>query len=110
MTLLHMKPSNELVKAYLFLRTADSAVANLNIQIASTKAFIQWNSLHGYYSNRMNYQNQLGIEERDLKLWKVRLLEGQVGFVEWAACRAMGGKRLPPEILESIRKMLISTW
>lgn len=104
-----MQPSRELIKAYLFLRTADSAVSNLSTQIVSTKAHMQWNSLHGRFSMHASYEQQLESEERDLKLWRERLLDGYVGFVEWAACRAIR-RRLPPEIVEIIKTMLTAPW
>lgn len=105
-----MQASRELEKAYLFLRTAHSAVSNLNIQIFSTEAHIQWNIMHGRHSMHGKYEQQLETEERDLKLWKVRLLAAHVGLVEWAACRAMRGRILPPEIVEMIKNMLTVPW
>ena len=103
-----MNPSHELMKAYLFLRTAKNAVTNLRIQVSSTKAYIQWNSVHGYYSTHMAYEEQLETEQRDLGMWEERLLEGQIGFVECAAIRSMEGRSLPPEIVNIVRNMLKS--
>ena len=98
--------SHELTKAYLFLRTAHSAVTNLSIQVKSTTAYVKWNSVNGYYTEHVAYQEKLDTEERDLEIWQERLLEGQVGFLDWAAIRAMKGKRLPPELLGLIRDFL----
>ena len=105
-----MNITHDFGKAYLFLCTADSAVKNLSAQIASTKAYIAWNSLHGYHSQHGIYKEGLETEEDDLRLWEERLLEAQVGFVEWAACRAMGGKILPPEIGGIIRSLIDPPW
>ena len=98
--------SRELTKAYLFLRTADSAVTNLRSQIKSTKAYILWNSVNGYYNAHVAYEEELEVEERDLETWQKRLLEGQIGLIEWAAIRARRGKRLPPELLNMINDLL----
>ena len=101
--------STELTKAYLFLRTADSAVTNLKSQIKSTKAYIQWNSVNGYYTAHMAREEEMEKEERDLEKWQERLLEGQIGLLEWAAIHALRGRRLPPEMLNMITTRLKET-
>lgn len=102
-----MNITREIRKAYLFLCTADSAVKNLSCQVAATKAGL---ALEKYYSQRMIGIERLATEEDDLKIWKERLLEAQVAFVKWAACRAMGGKTLPPEIASMIRSLMKPPW
>ena len=80
-------------------------ITALKTQIESTKAYIQWNSVHGYYITHMEYEKQLEVEERDLSMWEDRLVEGQVDFLDWAATHSLC-RRLPQEILDTMKEIL----
>ncbi|CAD6567451.1 MAG: hypothetical protein ASARMPREDX12_005841 [Alectoria sarmentosa] len=94
-------PTQNLKAAFLFVRTASTAVSNLTAQIESTKAYIQYSSQNGHYNEHTVYEAQLEIELRDLKMWEGRLVEAGVGVVNWAA-KVRAGRWLPGEILGMI--------
>lgn len=100
-----MAPEQELVKAYLFLRTACSAVTHFKLEVIARH---DYKSSTANFGRRIAYARMMYLDkqERDLEMWQERLLDGQVGIVEWAAIRAMSGTRLPPEILSMIRDLL----
>ncbi|KAL9131254.1 MAG: hypothetical protein Q9175_006805, partial [Cornicularia normoerica] len=93
--------TQNLTAAFLFLRTASTAVTNLTSQIESTKADIQHTSLNGHYTEHIAYEAQLETELRDLKMWKARLVQAGVGVVNWAT-KVRTGRWLPEEILRMI--------
>lgn len=98
-------PTHNLTAAFLFLRTASTAVTNLTTQTESTKAYIQYDSQNGYHSEHMGHEAQLETELQDLKMWEARLVEAGVGFVNWAA-KVRTGRWLPGEILGMIGESL----
>lgn len=98
-------PTCNLKAAFLFLRTASTAVTNLTTQIESTKAYIQYNSQNGNYNQHIAYEAQLETEMRDLRLWEARLVQAGVGVVNWAA-KVRTGRWLPEEILGMIGERL----
>ncbi|CAF9913802.1 hypothetical protein IMSHALPRED_001449 [Imshaugia aleurites] len=98
-------PTHNLNAAFLFLRTASTAVTNLTTQIESTKAYILYNSQHGYYNEHIKHESQLEAEVRGLRMWEARLVEAGVGVVDWAA-KVRTGKWLPGEILSMIGERL----
>lgn len=97
--------THDLTAAFLFLRTASTAVTNLTTQIESTKAYIQYDSQNGYYSEHMGHEAQLEMELQDLRMWEARLVKAGVGFVNWAA-KVRTGRWLPGEILGMIGESL----
>ena len=98
-------PTHNLTSAFLFLRTASTAVTNLTTQIASTKSFIQSNSQPARHREHMAYEAQLEAESRDLETWEARLVQAGVGFVNWVA-KVRTGRWLPGEILGMIGEEL----
>lgn len=98
-------PTHNLTAAFLYLRTASTAVTNLAAQIESTKAYIQYDSQLWYYSEHTAYRAQLETEMRDFQMWETRLVEAGVGVVNWAAKVRMG-RWLPGEILGMIGERL----
>lgn len=95
----------ELMKAYLFLRTASTAVTNMTTIVKSTESCILYASLNGYYGYHCELAESLEKEKADVERWKERLLEAQTGFVDWYTRLAME-KPLPPEILQMIKCFL----
>lgn len=105
---LDLNPTYEVTKAFLFLRTASTAVTNLGTEIESTKAHIQWNSVNGYYNEHMANEAQLETERRELKLWETRFVHAGAGLVNWTA-KVKTGKWLPAEIVGIVGEMLYSS-
>ena len=103
-----MNPEHELVEAYLLLRTAHSAVNHFAIEIVAKNNSQDSISNDWSGSNKVDYRvvKFWETEEQQLETWKRRLLDGQLGIIEWAAVRAMAGKRLPPELLSMIGDIL----
>ena len=91
-------PGHELVKAFLFLRTASAAVANFNAQIKSISACILFAEVNGDYKYHLELQDELEGGKTDIQTWKERLIEAQTDFVDWAARREIG-RGLPAELL-----------
>ena len=84
-------PTHNLKAAFLFLRTASTAVTNLTVQIDSTKASIQSKLQNGHHTESLTYYTtQLETEQRDLKMWEARLVQAGVGVVNWAAKVRLG--------------------
>ena len=102
-----LNPTRELTKAFLFLRTASTAVTNTTAQLAGTKDYVQYysNSVDGYYIKYCRYQEKQAKEEEELKKWEVRLVHAGVQIVDWAAKLSLG-KWLPREIIEIIGDMI----
>lgn len=98
-------PTRNLTAAFLFFRTASTAVTNLTTQIASTKAYIQYNSQKGHYNEHIAHEARFEAESRDLRMWEARLVHAGVGVVDWAA-RVRTGRWLPGEILGMIGERL----
>ena len=105
---LDLNPTYEVTKAFLFLRTASTAVTNLRTQIESTKAYIQWNLVNRYYNEHMANEAQLGTDERELKSWETRLVHVGAVLVNWTA-KVKTGKWLPAGIVGIIGEMLYSS-
>lgn len=100
-------PNHNLTSAYLFLRTASTAVTNLTAQTASTKASL---SQPGPDSVRQHQHQQhmmtaYEAEARDLALWEARLVQAGVGVVNWVA-KVRTGRWLPGEILGMVAEFL----
>ena len=102
---LSSSPSYNLTAAFLFLRTASTAVTNLTTQIESTKACIQYSSQTGCYKEHLAYEAQLETELRDLETWEARLVQAGMGVVNWAA-KVRTGRWLPGEILGMVGERL----
>ncbi len=103
-----MNPEQELIKAYLLLRTAYSAVTHFKLEVVAIDTHNGGTSRPSSSGGKAEFvwEKYLDKEERHLELWQERLLQGQIGVVEWAAIRAMGGKRLPSELSGMIRDLL----
>ncbi|MCJ1275677.1 hypothetical protein MMC21_003480 [Puttea exsequens] len=100
-----LDPSHELMKAFLFLRTASAALSNIKAQIKSTKSYIQWNSVNGYYNEHWAYEAELEKEHEDLTMWERRYAQAGAGLVNWAS-KVQTGRWLPAEIVELVRNFL----
>ncbi|KAM0795570.1 hypothetical protein BDR22DRAFT_894105 [Usnea florida] len=99
--------THNLTAAFLFLRTASTAVTNLTAQIASTKASLQSRTQINHHAETITYHTtQLETEQRDLKMWEARLVEAGVGVVNWVAKERLGERWLPGEILGMIGERL----
>ena len=98
-------PIRNLTAAFLFLRTASTAVTHLTAQIESTKAYMQYISGHDYCNVQIAYKAQCQAESQDLKIWEARLVQAGLGVVNWAA-KARTGRWLPGEILGMIGERL----
>ena len=60
---------------------------------------MHWNSANGNWVERMQYEDQLEAEQRDLQLWAERLVEARLGFLKWLVRRDAGRvEGLPEEI------------
>ncbi len=108
MTMTKSPPStfqHELTKAFLFLRTCIIAITNTEVQIQSTKAYVQWNSVNGNYNEHMAYATELETQQRDLGLWEDRWAEAGVGLISWVVMRSLG-RSLPMEILGMVGREL----
>ena len=92
---------HELMKAFLFLRTAFTAVTNMWKIVKSTKACILYASVNGDYAYHCELEESLENETADVERWKMRLVEAQIGFIDWYA-RVELRKPLPPEIVQMI--------
>ena len=103
-----LDPRHELTKSFLFLRTADAAVTNSYHQERSTWARM----MHAVRANddilHLRLIDELADEEKELQKWKDRLVDGQIGFVDWAA-RCAIGRGLPTEILWLFRDVFEAT-
>lgn len=93
------------MKAFLFLRTCITAVANTGIHIESAKARIQWSLGKGNYHEHWAYEAEMRSQQRDVEIWEDRWAEAGVGLVGWIAFRSLG-RRLPVEILGIVGKEL----
>lgn len=98
-------PTQNLTAAFLFLRTASTAVTNLTAQTESTKAYIQNNSQNGHHKEHLAHGAQLDTELRDLRTWEARLVQAGMGLVNWAA-KVRTGRWLPGEILGLVGERL----
>lgn len=101
------KPRRELVKSFLFLRTATVAVDSLATMVKTTKSHMAHAEIGYAYERRIELQKTLEQEESDLDIWKTRLLEAQIGLLSWLSACAMGFA-LPAEILQMVRVQLAS--
>ena len=100
-----LNPPPENTKAFLFLRTASTAITNTNEQIKSSEAYITYNSINGNYSDHMYYEERQREEERELKKWEARFMQAAVQIVDWTAKISLG-KWLPREIVGIIEDMM----
>lgn len=107
------KHRRELVKSFLFLRTAIAAVNSLAAMVSATKSHITharsryaYGSWHAY-ARQIELQKTLEQEESDLETWRRRLLEAQIGLLSWLSTCTIGFA-LPMEILQIIRVQLAS--
>lgn len=100
-----MIPSHELTKAFLFLRTASTAVKNLEVQVESTKVYSHWNSVNSNYSVSCAYSDEVTVQEQDLKTWETRYAHAGAGPVNWTAKMKIG-RWLPAEIVGIIQEMV----
>jgi hypothetical protein len=100
-------PTHELTKAFLFLRTASTAITNLKTQVESTKACCRWNSVNGNYNEHWAYEEELATQEKDLEVWETRYAQAGAGLVNWTA-KVKTGNWLPAEIFGMIGEMLYS--
>lgn len=102
----HFNPSHELKKAFLFLRTASTAVTNLKAQVESTKEstkpYSHWNET---YRVHRDYEEALAVLEKDLKVWERRYAQAGRGLINWAV-KVRTGSWLPAELVDIIEKML----
>ena len=101
------KHRRELVKSFLFLRTAISAVNNFAAMVSTTKSHIAHAKSWYAYARQIELQKTLEQEESDLEIWSRRLLEAQIGLLSWLSTCAIGFA-LPAEILQIIRVQLAS--
>ena len=97
--------SRELMSAFLFLRTASTAVNNMHKIIQSTESCILYASANGDYGYHTELAESLRKEQAEVEKWKERLVEAQVGFVDWSA-RQILHEPLPAEILLMIQDSL----
>ena len=75
------------------------------MQIKSTEAYVQYNSINGHYSDHMHYQAEQDKEEEEMRKWEARLAQAGAQIVDWAAKRSLG-KWLPREIVGIIEDMI----
>ena len=105
----HTDPiQHELTKAFLFLRTASTAVTNLQAQLKSAnQSFAQ--HFAGYYqSYPATFEALLqdeGLEKQYLAVWEERWVEAGVGLIDWVATGKIG-RGLPREILGMVEMEL----
>ena len=97
----------ELVKAFLFLRTATIAVDSLTAMMKSTQSYIAHAELRPDYVRHIELRETLAQEISDLEIWTVRLLEAQIGLVDWAGKCSLGFA-LPAEIIRLVRAQFAS--
>ena len=104
-TTTRLSPARELTKAFLFLRTVSTAVANTKKDIKSTEAYVLYNSINGNYNEHVEYQAELDKEEEELRKWEARFVQAAVQIVDWTAKISLG-KWLPREIIGIIGDMI----
>lgn len=98
-------PNHELTKAFLFLQTASTAVEGMAQIVKATDDYMIHAALD--YNPLFDLHDKRTDEKEQLDMWKERLLEAQVGFVDWAARRALRpGLALPSEILKIVEGYL----
>ena len=100
-----LNPAYEMTKAFLFLRTASTAITNTKEQIKSSEAYITYNSINGNYSDHMYYEERQREEEKELKKWEARFVQAAVQIVDWTAKISLG-KWLPREIIGIIEDLI----
>ncbi|KAL9098303.1 MAG: hypothetical protein Q9163_006014 [Psora crenata] len=100
-----LNPVYELNKAYLFLRTAHAAVSSLDTQKQATQACILYANVNGDYNYHMQLEDELEQQETDLEIWQERLIDAQVGLVDWVARRELK-RGLPLEMLFLLREKI----
>lgn len=94
----------ELVKAFLFLRTAFTAVQNMAQILQATDASLANAPLEYYHYAEYKRDD----EKAQLDLWQDRLLEAQIGLIHWVARSTLRkSNALPPEILRMIEGYLV---
>ena len=101
------KHRRELVKSFLFLRTAIVAVNGFVAMVSTTKSHIAHAKSCYTYARQTELQKTLEQEESDLEVWRRRLLEAQIGLLSWLSTCAIGFA-LPVEVLQMIRVQLAS--
>lgn len=101
------KHRRELVKSFLFLRTATAAVNSFGAMVSTTKSHIAHAKSLCAYARQIELQKTLEQEESDLEIWRRRLLEAQIGLLSWLSTCAIGVV-LPAEVLQLIRVQLAS--
>ena len=97
--------SHELMKAFLYIHTASIAITNIQEQMTSTEAYIQYNSINGYYTQHCEYQEEWDEQKRDLDLWQERWVQAAVAIVDGFAMKCLG-RGLPGEILDIVGRDL----
>ena len=100
-----LEAPHELAKAFLFLRTAFTAVINTRKIAKSTESCILYASVNGDYAYHCELQESLEKETADVERWKQRLIEAQIGFIDWYT-RAELDTALPAEIMNIIKDKL----
>lgn len=93
--------NHELMKAFLFLRTATIIVTSTKPQIEHTRYLIDFSAMNGHHRDYVAYQAELESQQTDLELWEKRWVEAGVGLVDWVAIRSVG-RSLPVEILGTV--------
>ena len=100
-----LNPARELTKAFLFLRTASTAITNTKAEIKGTEAYVLYNSVNGNYAEHCYYQEQQDKEEEELRKWEGRFVLAGTQIVDWAAKICLG-KWLPREIVGIVGDMI----
>ena len=101
------KHRRELIKSFLFLRTAIVAVNSFAALVNTTKSHIAHTEIWYAYARQIELQKTLEQEESDLEIWRTRLFEAQIGLLSWLSTCTIGFA-LPAEILQIIRVQLAS--
>ena len=97
--------AHNLTAAFLFLRTASTAVANLTTEIESAEAMTEFRAQGRCFLGIDGERARLEAASRELEMWEARLVQAGVGVVNWAAKVRMG-QWLPEEILGMIGERL----
>ncbi|KAL6719182.1 hypothetical protein ACLMJK_003419 [Lecanora helva] len=105
--------THELTKAFLYFRTASTAILNLHPLIEYNQECIEGilNTTMpgpGQSPTLVAYRNESDQYQADLAVWEDRLLEATLDLVHWLAVRSLG-RELPREILGMIGREL-ETW